>query len=306
MAITQFEGPLVVGGRAPINAVSGTPYTASYNPDAGPSMFSVGVGVNDPRYNYQDAYGRLRMLGFYVPEFMLCLDTAPATASSTAIAAAQAPVAGTALTLTAGTGVTLLSTAVNPYPTQNTVAAGNLVIGASPSYITFGTNQAIGVYDPSTMLTRAVGVTSVGNDASATFTVRGYDVYGYPLTETITGASGTTAPGKKAWKFVTSVTPAGTLSGSNVSVGTLDIFGFPERLDSFPYVRATWNSAAVTSGGFTYAVTSTATATTGDVRGTYAPGTAADGVKTLSVWIALPPANALTAGNVGMFGVPQA
>ena len=55
-------------------------------------------------------------------------------------------------------------------------------------------------------------VATVG--ANITFTVSGYDIYGYPMTNAITvtsgSTSGTTVNGTKAFKYITSVTPSVT------------------------------------------------------------------------------------------------
>ena len=127
------------------------------------------------------------------------------------------------------------------------------------------------------------------------------------MTEKLTGTSGSTATGKKAFKFISGVTPSGTLSGSNVSVGTQDVFGFPLRAASFPLVNIYWNSALITATtGFVGAdATSPATSSTGDARGTYAVQSAADGVKKITVMTMITQ-DGVTKGAVGLFGVTQA
>ncbi len=72
--------------------------------------------------------------------------------------------------------------------------------------------------------------------------------------------------------------------------------------------RAGWdNTLAEDAGTMTVAATLTATTTTGDVRGTYLPSSACDGIKRLVMAIALP---AIAAGpnatRVGALGVTQA
>jgi hypothetical protein len=109
----------------------------------------------------------------------------------------------------------------------------------------------------------------------------------------------------KAFKVVTSVVPAFT-DTHTLSVGTADIFGFGIRASIFPDVEIWYNDALVTaSTGFTAAVTSTATATTGDVRGTYAVQSATDSAKRLYM-IVRPTLSALvTNPTTGLFGVAQ-
>ena len=127
---------------------------------------------------------------------------------------------------------------------------------------------------------RAVTITGASGATSSVFTVRGYDIYGYPMTENISGSASTTATGKKAFKFIKSVTPATTSSGGNYSVGTSDVIGLPLRADSFGelVVNAGASLTATTlvtaATGFVASDQTFATATTGDVRGTYALQTA--------------------------------
>ena len=159
-------------------------------------------------------------------------------------------------------------------------------------------------------LPRAVSITiGTGTIADTAITVTGYDVYGQKLSEVIqTGTTqSTTVNGKKAFYQVSSVAVAGAVGGT-VAVGTADIFGCPVRVTDLGYVGTLgWNGAlARAAGTFTVADTNTATTTTGDVRGTYAPANAADGSKRLVSGILLP---ALAAGanatRLGALGVNQ-
>jgi hypothetical protein len=114
--------------------------------------------------------------------------------------------------------------------------------------------------------------------------------------------------GKKAFYQISSVVSSGA-SVVTVAVGTTDILGLPLRVIDRGYItRAGWDSTlAEDASTMTVAATATATTTTGDVRGTYLPSSAADGVKRLVMGIALP---AIAAGpnatRVGAFGVTQA
>jgi hypothetical protein len=248
-------------------------------------------------------------MGWYGSTEIPCLNQAPSTASATGIAAAQAPTTGVALTLTTATtgGIAVLGAATKVYPSQNIIPSTALVLDGAPGLLSWGQNGAVQTYDPTKAIARAVVVTYAGNDTSTGYaTVTGYDLYGYPQTEKISGASGTTTNGKKAWKFITAVTPGGTLSGSNISAGTLDIFGLPLRVDSFFELYPTWNSASGTSSGFVKAdTTSPATSVTGDVRGTYNPGTS-DGTKKLQVYITPDVNNLFTNAQTALVGVVPA
>ena len=158
---------------------------------------------------------------------------------------------------------------------------------------------------------RAVSTTTgAGTPTSVNITVSGYDYYGQAMSEVIaTGTvASTTVNGKKAFYQIASVVSSGA-SVVTVAVGTTDILGAPLRITDRGYVtRAGWdNTLAEDAGTMTVAATATATTTTGDVRGTYLPSSAADGVKRLVMGIALP---AIAAGpnatRIGAFGVTQA
>jgi molybdopterin-binding protein len=159
---------------------------------------------------------------------------------------------------------------------------------------------------------RAVSVTTgAGTPTSVNITVSGYDYYGQAMSEVIaTGTvASTTTAGKKAFYIITSVTASGG-SVVTVSVGTADVFGSPVRfIDKSYIVRYGWNNGTTddTSGTLTVADTATATTSTGDVRGTFAPSTAADGIKRAVVTIALPAiAVGPNATRIGALGVTQA
>lgn len=157
---------------------------------------------------------------------------------------------------------------------------------------------------------RAVSITiGAGTITDRAVTVTGFDFYGQRMSEVIqTGTTqSTTINGKKAFFQIASVNVANTVGGT-VAVGTADIFGCPVRVTNLGYVGTlAWNNAlARAAGTFTAADTATATTTTGDVRGTYAPANAADGSKRLVVGVLLP---ALAVGpnatRIGALGVNQ-
>lgn len=148
---------------------------------------------------------------------------------------------------------------------------------------------------------RAISVTSSNaGDTTQTATVAGTDAYGFALVETIAFNGAATISGKKAFKTVTSIAISAALAG-NGSAGTLDIFGLPYRVNNRGAALTAWNSAFVTTGTFAAAVTSTATATTGDVRGTYAVPDASDGTKVLYVHMLLEDVDT----SNGLYGVDQ-
>lgn len=206
-----------------------------------------------------------------------CYDIVPATLAANNIAASQSVASATTVVLTAGSGVT--ATTVN------------------------------GTVRYRLDVPRAVRIVSAGNDTGITFTVAGYDVYGAPMTETITGANASTANGNKAWYDIVSITTSGA-SASTLTIGTTDKLGLPYQvLDAGRIISVKWNNTlAADAGTFVASVTTTPSATTGDVRGTYTPSSASDGSKRLVIAMLLPnpdKANAATT-ETSLYGRVQA
>jgi hypothetical protein len=305
-----MKGPLVVYGQRP---PLGTGAAGSENPYIAPSMFHGGAAYLDTRAGYNNT--KAGCVGF-VGSDILVLDATPAALAANNIAASQSPGAG-AITLvsTTGAGVTVTSAAQYMPASGVTIPAGTLALDGPTGFIGYGraTNAnsgqyEISAYDPSTLVSRAIRFVSGGNDSGITFTVTGWDIYGFPMTETITGANAGTANGAKAWKYISTITHTGTVAGT-LTIGTQDVIGFPFQVLRFGRVAINYNNAGITANtGFTAAVTtSPATSTTGDVRGTYALQSASDGTKTIQVFITIPPAALNTAnGATSIYGVTQA
>lgn len=135
---------------------------------------------------------------------------------------------------------------------------------------------------------RLLNITSGGVDTGITFTIKGFDEWNVPMTETITGASGAAAAGKKAWYDIVSVTHTGSVAGT-VTIGTIDTFGLPYRADNYALTDWYWNDVIQLVAQFTAPdLTSPATAITGDVRGTYAAPNASNGTKTMQLFGTVP------------------
>lgn len=314
-ARTAFWAPAhrVMGRVAPGSGAAAQP------PWIAPSMDAVGNGYQDARWpwNQGSAASVPNVIGWYDPGCHPVLDVVPSTLTVTAIAAAQVPVAATPLTLVSstGAGITVSSSATVMYPSGVSVPAGSLFIDSIPVYrnfgLTSGSNEYANTicYDAATMLGRAVAIHSAGDDTGATFAVAGWDIYGYPQTETITGGNNATVNGKKAFKAIASITPAGTLSGSNVNAGQSDIFGLPMLATAQSAIQGFWNAIILNGVGTFVAAdtTSPATATTGDVRGTYVPASASNNTKRLTLYMHPSLSQMVTSGiNIGMFGVTPA
>ena len=157
---------------------------------------------------------------------------------------------------------------------------------------------------------RAVSIVSgTGTLTNRNVTITGYDYYGQPMSEVIaTGTvQSTTVKGKKAFFTILSATISGAL-GATIAIGTTDILGLPVRVFNVAYIASvkTNSTLAQDTGTFVAADTATATTTTGDVRGTYVPGTASDGINRTVMGILLPGiAVGPNATRVGAVGVNQ-
>ena len=203
-------------------------------------------------------------------------DVVPAALAANNIATSQTAAGAGNLTLTAGSGVTSVT---------------------RPNGAT-----ALRVDTP-----RNVRITSGGNDSARTFTGTGWDQYGQPMSEAITGANAGVASGKKAFYDVYTVAVSGA-TASNVTVGTGDVLGLPVRLYDINHVSSVkWasalpdDSATVVAGDAT-----TATTTTGDVRGTVDPSSATNGSRRLTVTMFLGGiASGPDATRAGALGVNQ-
>lgn len=175
------------------------------------------------------------------------------------------------------------------------------------------------VYDPAQMTARNVTLTSGSTTASGNAIVRGYDIYEQPMSEIIAiPTTATTNSGKKAFGYVSSVqVQAGGVTTGNVSVGTGTSIGIPMRTDLTEYLTIWQNgielpgSAGAAPAGVTFAdQTPVATSSTGDVRGTYLPGTTVpNGTARYVMYTTNPLAQAKVSNNIdfrGIVGVVQA
>ncbi len=316
MSITSPSGPVVTQYDDPLNQISGNTVPANTNPEDGPSAFAHGQLLLDPRYQF--TYNPGQDFGKAVcgwnNTWYEAVNQAPSTKQTNNIATAQTATANTALVLTAGTGVTSGVT-ITRADTGATVT-GLLALDSAMTTIKFGSSGTVQIWDPRTAVSRCIGITSNGADQTGTYTIAGFDIYGFPMTQAVTGGAGTPSTtvlvtSTKAFKYVQSVTPAGTVNSTGVVVGTLDVFGFPLRADDFGHVDLSFNGILSTgaAGTFTAAVTTAATTTSGDVRGTFAIATASDAVKVLVIFQSIPASNLGYFGSsgtvTGMLGVPQ-
>jgi len=138
--------------------------------------------------------------------------------------------------------------------------------------------------------------------SATTFTITGYDAYGYPITQVMQGpGGGATTFSSKAFKWVSGITVGTTAATNTFSIGVSDTYGFPLYSQAIGYIRAFWaNSNVKTSAATTFTAGSAAILTTSsDVRGTIglAGLTASNGVRKLQMWQSVAPSN-LTVGSL--------
>lgn len=192
-------------------------------------------------------------------------------------------------------------------PSATAVCAAQAVAGAGNATIN-GASASGGV--ATLDVARAVNVDSSNiGDTTQTVTITGTDYWGQAQTEEIAMNGTTAVAGKKAFKTITAVAVDAALAG-NLTVGSTDVFGLPYRITDAGYIlRAGWAGALADDAGTFVAAdtTSPATATTGDVRGTFDPSSAANGSRRLVLALGL---TALQAGpnatQTGAIGVTPA
>jgi len=180
-------------------------------------------------------------------------------------------------------------------------------IAAPSSVFLAGATRTVYVLDVPRNITAAA--THGSSVVAMTIVVSGYDQYGEAMSESLSiAATGTsqTAAGKKAFKWVSSIaiTSAGDATTNTLNVGYGDVLGLPYRLaaksDFFTNGTFFNETLEATAPTIVVADATTATTTTGDVRGTVDLNSATDG-SAVSVWYKTDPTDVTT-----LFGVTQA
>lgn len=180
----------------------------------------------------------------------------PITSGASLLATSQTPAGAGNITLTAGTGVTTKT------------------IGGVLYYIL-------------DVVPHAVSVTTGGSESGTNMTITGIDFYYQIQTATVAlPSSATIASSLKTFLGVSSISVSAALNNA-ATWGFTDTIGLPYVVqDKTLITRVAWNNTlAQDTGTLTVAdTTSPATASTGDVRGTYLPSSgAADGTKRLTI-----------------------
>lgn len=318
-AMTINYAPYALGSAAIAAAAAPTANTAMTLVSSNSTTTGVSVGASCVNYNTGAVVSNLLLLDGYASFTGVIANSILTVSSLTGTVTVGMTISGTGV----NSGTTIVNQITGPAggagtytvagddTASSTTITGQMTGGYTALAQPFGQSSTIYLWNPQALVSRAVSVTPVSGTTTASidFLVSGYDIYGVPMSEKITVASGVTTStvtnGKKAFKYIASVVPSAT-NAITYSVGTTDIYGFPIRSDFFGDVAINYNSAGITaSTGYTASVTtSPATTTTGDVRGTYTLQSAADGSKRLFVRQFVIPANM---GSVtGLFGVTQA
>lgn len=293
MGITANSGPYLSYGITQ----GSTGVVSEYNEERGPSLYDLGHAVLDPRYQFNYDPGNAvgtRVYGFF--EGGGIIDCQPFAANSSVVVGSttNAPVAGTALTLAPLSSFGAIQTTITAPENGTTVSV--IAFDSTATAIAYGQSGTVACWNPAAVPGRAVVVLNTSNANSEQYIVNGRDFYGFKVTETIFASTTSTGTGvgKKAFKYIASVTPstATTISATGVSVGFADVYGFPLRVNYLSNVAASVSSTPLTptsitlsSANATTASTATATSTTGDVRGTFTSTIATNGSTSIGVGI---------------------
>lgn len=132
---------------------------------------------------------------------------------------------------------------------------------------------------------RALVYDSGGAD-TAVITVTGYDQYGARMVESKTLNGTTAVAGTKAFKKITSIS-AGAAVANGAFIGTSKALGLPYAPAPGGMLGGIADENTADAGTFAAPVRTTATATTGDVRGTYTPAGTLNGTLQIRVRVAL-------------------
>jgi hypothetical protein len=172
---------------------------------------------------------------------------------------------------------------------------GTPVVGDANGFVVSQDVTDAGVFSVSTTVAAALAAAALAGVAdvprnivaawttTSVMTVTGTDAYGETISEA--SASGTSHTGTKAFKTVTNITFS--ISVTSCTVGTGDVLGIPYFLTHESDVLGFYADATEEklASVFVAGVTTTATTTTGDVRGTVDPDTTLNGSVRLYLWM---------------------
>lgn len=280
MVVSANSGPNVSFG---ITQTS-TGQVTQYNEDRGPDVSDLGHGFMDPRPFYRYAPGNTNESFYTFFGNQAIVDYQPTALSTNGLVSnGSSGLGGTTLTLTA-TGAAVTSVSLNP--PEGGAAVTVYCIDSSSVAVAYGQSGQVKAWNPRGGAGRTLTIYMSSNLDAGTFTVAGRDVYGIKMTESFTMGS-TTVAGKKAFKYISSITASTTLTSTGFIIGYTDTYGFPAAYtytggNNTVFVSTSntgaANSIALSSGNSVLASTvATQTSTTPDVRGTYTSSIAATG-----------------------------
>lgn len=131
---------------------------------------------------------------------------------------------------------------------------------------------------------RAIQLVASGA-TTAVMQVRGRDYLGQSMREDFTLNGTTPVNGKKAFRYIDSITPVTGTGATTINAVTINLFGLPYK---FLALDTEFKNQAPAANAGTFvpglANSTPSTATTNDVRGTYSPATVVpDGVNTFAL-----------------------
>jgi hypothetical protein len=321
MTITALSGPIIQFGVT-LTSSSGDGITGSdmeHNSQRAPQVIDLGDAMLDPRQAYAYAPGgnvTARSLGFF--NNVGTVDFVPITLNASAFVSASVVSTGVStytLNAASSAGGTFSTTIIAP---ETGKATGTLLaIDSTAAFLSFGTAGTVALWNPGAGTGRNITIKPSSNGDGGSFSVAGRDMYGYKMTETI-AAGATSLVGKKAFKYISSITNTTTPTSTGVSIGFGDVYGFPlatpyTGFNAQVQVLATSFSSAVivalsSANTILASTVATQTSTTPDVRGTYSSTTASNGTVRMQM-VVTPSASAIaaiTSTNVApLFGGTQ-
>jgi hypothetical protein len=331
MPITAYSGPLGQFGTVMTTSAATGLLGADveHNSQRAPMFSDLGDMMMDPRvaYAYQPGSGvTAKTYGFYNNQFIV--DYVPSTINTSGFATSTQTSTGvTTFAIPSTQGLSsqgfISTTIIAPETGQ---ATGTLIaIDSTAAYVTFGSDGTIVAWNPGAGTGRNIQIITSSSGDGGTFSISGRDMYGFKITENIavsqgtTNSSGYTIKTQKAFKYVSSIKNASAPTSTSVSIGFGDTYGFPLYT---PYtgqnaqvqlLPTSFSSIAVillTSVNTILAAGTSITqsATTADVRGTYASSIASNGTLRLQMYCTptASAAAAITSTNIApFFGATQ-
>lgn len=299
MGINALTGPSITFGLTR----GSTGNVQEYNEERGPDMSDCGYSLYDPRGAYAYKPGSAvgtPIYGWY--NNVGTVDQAPGTISTNALALVTSTIGAVSFVIVlSSVNNSAVTTGVTMSPadgsSNRTVWAIDSTYAVAPRGLTYGVPGTVRMWDPTTSLQRQITIAHGASvdDTLLTYTIQGFDNYGFKVTETITGTSSTggsslTLTSRKTYKYIQSITAASTatINSTNIVIGVNDVYGFPLSVHDGTQVQI-WSGVSsmatimtAQSSYMTFASTATATSTTQDVRGTWSSSIASNSTQAVA------------------------